>query len=213
MIKRLLPSVLFAAVAMSLVAAQSASPKKPRPFEYLDVGPVRIEAIVDSPRVALNLHSIQEQLGHAEIRKKPDTEGDAESFPYVCYRGGSGTNQFLLIVDSDEDMGGPELDVMGMTVARPFAAPDYAERCAVLRDPTWTPMTDRGVRLGMARREVESILGGRRRGGNKVTYEVDEERPNPSNPSCDPLTVQSELNLLYKNERLVSFKGLRFDFC
>jgi hypothetical protein len=188
------------------------APRKPvsLPFEYLQVGPVRIQTLVDSPAVALNLHTIQDQLGAASIGVKHYTEGEEERFQFVCYRGGSASKPFVLIVASDE-MGGPELGVRQMTVARPTVTPMYAEHCSAMRDSTWTAVTDRGIRLGMERREVEKILGARR--GQKVSYEVFEEQPSKTSSTCDPVTVSSELDLLYKNNILVSLKGLRDDYC
>lgn len=210
MIRRSIASATWAAVSVCLfAAARPVTGKKPLPFEYLQVGPVRIQTLVDSPRVALNLHTLQEQLGDAHIATH-STEGQEESFRFVCYRGGSGTNQFVLVVSSDE-MGGPEMGVREMTVARPAVAPFYAERCTAIRDSTWLAVTDRGIRLGMERREVEKTLGVRR--GQKVSYEVFEERPSPTSSSCDPVTVASELDLVYRNNILVSFKGLRDDYC
>lgn len=200
-------------VVLSMLAAAPPASKRRLPFEYLQVDSVRIQPVVDSPAVTLNLHSLQEQLGATEIGVKHYTDGEAESFHFVCYRGGGRSNSFVLVVDSDDEMGGPERDVMGITVARPAAAPTYAERCGTLRDSTWSPVTDRGIRLGMDRSAVEKLLGPRHGRGEKVSYEVYDERPKGPGDGCGPVSVSSELNLLYKNHRLVSLRGSRSDVC
>ena len=193
----------------------SSLPAERLPFEYLSIGRIRIQAVVDSPRVGSTLNSVQQDLGPAEIRLQRYKRDEFASFRFVCYHGGTTDNPFVVLLTSDDEMGGTDLVVQEVSVARADRAPDYAKSCSRLPDLAWMAVTDRGVRLGMQRQAIERLLGApTEQRATTAVYDVTVKRRNTRHPkSCQPVDVSSSLELVYEQGRVISFKGARDNQC
>jgi hypothetical protein len=183
------------------------------PFEYLQVGKIRIDG-VDTRRPS-NLHSLQRQLGVAHIGHiSAGRDGDA-GFSYTCYHGGSGASRFVVVLQSDDEMGGAEERIVKFVVAERGMIPRLEKRCSALRDSTVRPITDRGLRLGMSHGEVERILGTpTRQHDASVGYVGYDHRKNPDPGSCgDDYTAFATLDFTYRDDRVVMLVAARDDQC
>lgn len=181
---------------------------------YLQVGSVRIGLTVDTlvehgRRVPVGFSSlahVQKILTAAEIGARGDA---ASSLKWVCYRL-SGDAPMSLLLESDE-MGGGDVDGFELVPAGSRRALEH--KCARLDVPASAVETDKGIRLGLSRRQVEGRLGvagrdsagvvifermldkvGRRRDGMRLSY-----------------TEAAGFTIRFRNDHVMEIVGWRMD--
>lgn len=139
-------------------------------------------------------------LGEAPIVRVGDAGG---SRAQACYRFGRSTPTTFYLESSE--MGGDQritqVDVVGPGAATAAEEPIIAARCARIAVLT-AGTTDRGVKLGLTRRDVERLLRAAGRDSAGITLYAKSER---SRRGARALDVSSWLRVRYRGGRVAAF--------
>jgi hypothetical protein len=197
------------------VLAQLAGPARSPLLRYLQIGSTRVAfendtLVEDGRRVALTqstIESVRAALGAAQ----PTDSGDAAtSFRWICYRL-TGTPAMSLILGSEEMGGG--IYVTDFSFVPSNTEPRLERRCMPLDvDPTQV-RTDRGLRVGLTRAQVDRILRvAGRDSARLVVYEQDVQRPFTNRDGkADKYTEAAGFTFEFRGGRAVGFSGWRID--
>lgn len=208
-------SIMLAIGSLSAVLTQQASHHDGPLLSYLRVGPHVIAFESDTltegaKRVALvqsTFADARRKLGPAALEVRGDA-GDV--LRWVCYRLG-GKAPMSLVLESDEMGGGKRVTGFEFVVAG--SRPDLERRCAALSVQGGAVSTNTGLRLGLARREVNERLGvvGRDSAG-VVVYDRTRQRVwHRADGGQDEYTESAGFVVRYVRGRVVAFSGYRVD--
>ena len=168
------------------------------PLEALRIGPHRIR--FDSTTFAI----AGGMLGPAAIVHT----GDAEGLISVCYRAASPAAGATLVLQADEDveMTDKDVRVLGFALGAAGLSRELEQRCADVQFSPDQIVTDRGIRLGMSRTDVERILGaGAPDKTGMVEYEARRTYRTPSGGE----RLFSRLQVRYRGDSVVGLFGRR----
>jgi hypothetical protein len=189
-------------VAVVLVSGARWRPTPLFPFEFLTVGSYRLYG--DST----NFGEARKLLGPAGLQRVGHGH---DAVPFICYLGGDAKDAFTLVLETDDEMGGPEQNILRIRVVRRGYEARLERRCSPLRVRAKLPTTDRGIHLGMTRQEIEKVLGRRGRDSSGVLiYERTETRKGSTCPTYDAV---SRLALQFAGGRVVALNGYRGNVC
>ena len=138
-----------ALVLVLLAASHSAIAQERMPLTSLKVGPRELTF-----NVTMTLAKVAGLLGRASVNERGDA---STSLHWLCYRATTKADTTVVIIESSE-MGGGTL-LTSFSLFRPGGDASLEQRCAPLDVPPASIVTDRGVRLGLPRAEVEQLLG------------------------------------------------------
>ena len=155
-------------------------------------------------------------LGHAEVRHRGSGH---DGYTFVCYSGRDDSGHFQLELRSDDEMGGQERHEVTEFVMR--AAPRHAATnppCDPAIPESVSVITDRGIRIGLTRSQVEHLLGAATRDSSHVAIYVTDEQIPTVDGMCGSLKgsyydASSELRIVFAANRVVAMWGSRADFC
>ena len=145
---------------------------------------------------------------------KPATvngRGDAStSLNWVCYRLG-GDVSTSLILESDEMGGGKYID--GFEIVLAGSRPDLERDCVTLDVSSSDLETDRGIRLGLTRREVRKRLGvAGRDSADVVIFERGLDKSHRlRDGSREQYFESSTFTFRFRDDRIVEIMGWRID--
>jgi hypothetical protein len=168
-------------------------------LQYLIVGTHRVPFETDGR--ATPFSSVAKILG-GEAKAK----AYSMDTPIVCYRlSGSATPTILVFIG--DDMGSEVLSEFEVVPAS--SKPELIGKCAALNVLATQVATDRGIRLGLSRAEVEGKLG-KTHGGSEgtATYETTEVRTAKGDgPVYVKYRITSGITITYTGGRVVAFTG------
>jgi hypothetical protein len=187
---------LLATLALFVSAAPNARPV----FRYLMVGPHRIQFDAASNGAAA-LSNVRRVLG-----AKADTAEDTGPIPTACYIL-SGPTPHMVLAFYGDPMGTGGLSDFDLAPAS--RKPELTGRCVRLDVSPRQIVTDRGVKLGMARDEVEELIGTSKRAiDGQPIYEVTEERRTTlADGTIATEEISSSITVTYRNRIVVAFSG------
>ncbi len=192
--KRFLLAIIGLAVAIPLQAQNE------RPLlRYLMVGKHRIEFDVPGRGVA-RFASVAQALGG---KTESDTAGVV---PVRCYML-SGPAPHMILSFYGDPMGTGTLTDFDLAPAS--RRPQLAGRCSKLDVTPRDVVTDRGVRIGLPREDVEELIGQSRRAiDGQPIYELTQERKTrlpDGTVYAEP--ISSSITVTYRNQIVVAFSG------
>ena len=196
-------------------AERAAKPAPTALINYLRAGTVRIALISDTIVEHGQSIAIEQSTFEDVFRMlKPATvngRGDASTaLNWVCYRLG-GDVSTSLILESDEMGGGTYID--GFEIVPAGSRPELERDCVALDVSSSDLETDKGIRLGLTRREVKKQLGvaGRDSVG-VVLFErgLDKSHRLP-NGTREQYFESSSFTIRFRDDRAVEIMGWRID--
>ena len=189
-------------VAVVLASGSGWHPTPLFPFEFVTVGSYRVYG--DST----NFGEARKLLGPAGLQRVGHGH---DAVPFICYLGGDAKDAFTLVLETDDEMGGPEQSILRVRVVRRGYEAGLDRRCSPLRVRAKLPITDRGIHLGMTRQEIEKVLG--RWGRNSAGVLVYERTETRKGSTCPTYDAMSRLALRFAEGRVVALSGYRGNFC
>jgi hypothetical protein len=192
--KRLLLAMVVFAAARPL-EAQSARPL----LRYLTVGKHRIDFDVPGRGVA-RFASVAQELGG---KSETDTAG---AVPVRCYVL-SGPAPHMILAFYGDPMGTGALTDFDLAPAS--RRPQLTGRCSKLDVSPREVVTDRGVRIGLPRDEIEESIGQSRRAiDGQPIYELTQERKTKlADGTVYSEPISSSITVTYRNRIVVAFSG------
>jgi hypothetical protein len=191
------------AIAAALISPVAARGQERMPFDSLKVGGHVIPFDAE-----MKLTGVSALLGTADT----NTRGDAStSLHWLCYRAVAGRDTAVLAIESSEMGGG--IYATSFEVFRADLARDLQRKCVTIAVSPHDIVTDRGIRLGMTRAEVERVLGrATRDSANQFTYDwVKDRRGKVGSQENAPYSECSELDIWYRDGIVVHISGDRLD--
>ncbi|MGH7650763.1 MAG: hypothetical protein ACREMS_02870 [Gemmatimonadaceae bacterium] len=194
---RLLPGT---ALLSFLALPASGTPPAATPvLRYLTVGSHRIEFDVPGPRRA-EFSSVARILGG---------KGDAEdtSVPALvrCYVLSGPAPHMILAFYGDETADSALTD---FDLAPASRKPGLAGKCSPLSVSPRQVVTDRGIKIGLPRADVEEVLGHSHRAiDGQPIYEVTGPRTTRSGGTARTEDISSSITITYRRQIVVAFSG------
>jgi hypothetical protein len=187
--------VTLAFAAAWPVQAQSARPL----LRYVTVGKHRIEFDVPGRGVA-RFASVAQVLGG---KAETDTAG---AVPVRCYLL-SGPAPHMILAFYGDPMGTGALTDFDLAPAS--RRPQLTGRCSKLNVSPSEVVTDRGVRVGLPRDEIEESIGQSRRAiDGQPIYELTQERKTKlADGTVYSEPISSSITVTYRNRVVVAFSG------
>jgi hypothetical protein len=185
---------------MLFVAASPLEAQSERPLlRYVTVGKHRIEFDVPGRGVA-RFASVAQALGG---RSEADTAGAAPVRCYVL----SGPSPHMILAFYGDPMGTGALTDFDLAPAS--RRPQLTGRCSKLDVSPREVVTDRGVRIGLPRDEVEESIGRSRRAiDGQPIYELTQERKTRlADGTVYSEPISSSITVTYRNRIVVAFSG------
>jgi hypothetical protein len=169
---------------------------------YLMVGTHRIDFDVPG-RGAAQFSSVTRVLGG---NSAADGEPGVTPMPTKCYTL-SGPAPRMILAFYGDDTGGDILTDFDLVPAS--RKPSLLGKCTPLAISPKQVVTDRGIRLGLTRDEVEEKVGQSRRAINgKPIYEVTEQRTTKgATGTTYTEAISSSITVTYRNRVVVAFGG------
>jgi hypothetical protein len=199
---------------VSLLTPRESSPG-PSLLRYVHVGSARIvfasDTFVDAGRrtslTQSTFESLRLALGDAQ---RTDTGDAGSAFSFVCYHL-SGTPRMSLVLGSDEM--GARTWITEFTFAPTGTRPDLERQCRSTSIDAGRVYTDRGLRLGLTRRQVDHILNLRGRdSADVVLYYRDATRSNvDSSGKRIEYTESAGFTVHFRRGHVAGFGGWRSD--
>ena len=206
----------FTLLASSIaVAIGAAMPADPLPLlSYVRVGGTRVAFESDTfstpshreATVQSTVQQVERALGRTVARDTGDAAGHSR---LLCYRLG-GRSSDALVFESSEMGGGTR--ITGFNVVPAGTRPDLEQSCRSIPVGVQSVVTDRGIRIGLTRKEVDALLGrpGRDSAG-VVLYEKDVDSVWTDHGKRVPYNQSSGFNLIFTDGRLAAIYGWRVD--
>ena len=197
---RLQRLVLVVVVALTTAAVQRTDGPLLR---YLTVGTARI-AFETPDGAAARFRFVDQALGRAR-RPSSATDGLPTS---ACYRllPDPAAGEVTLLFESDE-MGSPD-DLTEFELIPTGSRPEVERGCRRLAVPSASVVTDRGIRLGLARAAVARLLGAPVRDHDDVAeFEHTSERIVRVGGVTDRYDQYSAITITFRDGRVVAFSG------
>jgi hypothetical protein len=191
--------ILFATLLLPLLAPNQIQSRSPV-LRYLKVGSRRIE--FDVPGRATARLSTVERILHGN----PEISDTTTIPPTRCYIL-SGPSPHMILAFYGDPMGTGTLTDFDLAPAS--RKPELAGKCSRLDIDPQQIVTDRGVRIGMPRDEVEEAIGQSRRAvDGQPIYEVTQERKSKlADGTIYTEKISSSLSITYRNRTVVAFSG------
>jgi hypothetical protein len=189
---------LLAIIALACAAPLQGQTARPL-LRYLTVGTHRID--FDAPgRGAARFASVAEALGG---KAEPDSVGMVPTRCYVL----NGPAPHMILAFYGDPMGTGALTDFDLTPAA--RKPELAGRCSKLDVNPRSIVTDRGVRIGLPRDDVEESLGKSRRAidGQPIYEQTQERRTKLADGTMYSEAISSSIAITYRNRTVVAFSG------
>ena len=186
--------------SLALLSFGWSRPPSARPiFRYLTVGSHRIQ--FDAPAAVAAFSNVSRVLG-----AKSAAEEDVDPVPTTCYLL-KGPAPHMVLAFYGDPMGSGGLTDFDLAPAS--RKPELVGKCARLDISPKQVVTDRGVKLGMTRDEVEELIGTSRRAiDGQPIYEVTEERKlKLADGTTATEEISSSITITYRNRIVVAFSG------
>ena len=184
-------------------------------LNYLRVGTAQVALISDTFTVRGRSTKLKQTTFEDLFRIfKPATvngRGDAStSLNWVCYRLGADASTSL-ILESDEMGGGQYID--GFEIVPAGSRPDLERECVALDILPSDFETDRGIRLGLTRRDVRKRLGvtGRDSAGVVIFERGLDKSHRLRDGTREQYFESSSFTLRFRDDRVVEISGWRID--
>jgi hypothetical protein len=202
-------SALFAAHPTGAPASHAASSHPDREIatpaptpllRYLRVGSQRIDFDVPG-KGAARFSTVARALGGKEIASEEGTATLTRC--YIL----SGSAPHMVLAFYGDDTGNDVLTDFDLAPAS--RKPDLVGKCSPLAVSPRQVVTDRGVRIGLPRADVEELIGKSRRAiDGQPIYEISEKRSAKSSDGT-PYSeyVSSSITVTYRNRVVVGFSG------
>jgi hypothetical protein len=190
----------FLFTMMALAATAPAQAQNPRPLlRYLTVGTHRIDFDIPG-RGAARFASVGDVLGG---KSESDSVGLVPTRCYVL----NGPAPHMILAFYGDPMGTGALTDFDLTPAA--RRPELAGRCTKLDVSPRAVVTDRGVRVGLPRDDVEESLGKSRRAiDGQPIYELTQERRTKlADGTTYSEAISSSISITYRNRKVVAFSG------
>jgi hypothetical protein len=190
---------LIIAAALSLFAPTQLQRRSPV-LRYLKVGTHRIDFDVPG-RTPARFSSVSQILD-----RKSDLNDAGAVPPTVCYIL-SGPSPRMVLAFYGDPMGTGALTDFDLAPAS--RKPELTGKCSRLDISPRQIETDKGVRIGMSREDVEDLIGQSRRAiDGQPIYEVTEERKTKlADGTVYTEEVSSSITITYRNRTVVAFSG------
>jgi hypothetical protein len=191
--------LLIIVSGLSLFAPMQVQRRSPV-LRYLKVGAHRIDFDVPG-RTAARFSSVTQMLDG-----KSDLSEASAVPPTTCYTL-SGPSPHMVLAFYGDPMGTGTLTDFDLAPAS--RKPELTGKCSHLDISPRQVETDKGVRLGMSREDVEDVIGQSRRAiDGQPIYEVTEERKTKlPDGTVHTEEVSSSITITYRNRTVVAFSG------
>jgi hypothetical protein len=184
-------------------------------LSYLQVGQYRLgfadeTLLVRGRRTVVqttSIKAVQRMLGSSRVH----TSGDAStSLTSVCYRL-AGAPAMVLMLESEEMGGG--IWLTGFSLLASGARRSREHSCRALAIAPTAVRTNVGLRLGMSRHDVDTLLGltGTDSAGVVVYERGADRKARTKDGSIQPYTEWAGFEVRFRNGIVVGFRGTRID--